>query len=194
MYPDTDSPPIPLQNSYIENLKKNLPDEVIQRYHKLKEWRVPENTYNYIFSKNLFPIITKITNELSFNPRFIGNFLGHTLKFIEGHYKKGKDFDYNIIFNLFKYIKENNLNPLIARKMLPIIYEHPQMDFDSVMTTIKFKIIDKQEIINKIPYLKEKFSKIAKTINHKNEKNWIMGHLREIAIGNIDLKELSEKI
>jgi len=78
--------------------------------------------------------------------------------------------------------------------MLPIIYEHPQMDFDSVMTTIKFKIIDKQEIINKIPYLKEKFSKIAKTINHKNEKNWIMGHLREIAIGNIDLKELSEKI
>src|SRR6056297_1234440 len=60
MYPDTDSAPVPLDKKYIENIKKNLPAEIIDQYNQLKKWGVPEDTYYYIFSKNLFPIIQKI--------------------------------------------------------------------------------------------------------------------------------------
>jgi Glu-tRNA(Gln) amidotransferase subunit E-like FAD-binding protein len=38
MYPDTDSPPIPLENDYIEKLSNNLPLDVFKRFEqKLRE-------------------------------------------------------------------------------------------------------------------------------------------------------------
>jgi len=194
MYPDTDSAPIPLENLYIESLRNRMPEEVITRFHKLREWNVPENTYKYIFSKNLFPVIESIVKDLNFTPRFIATFFGHKLKFIEGHYKKGKEFDFAMIYNMFKFIKDNNLNQLIAKKMLPVIYEHPKMDFDSVLTTINFKKYNKQDIITKIPFLKEKFGKIKHSDKPENEINWIMGHIRKIALGNADLREIAEII
>ena len=49
MYPDTDSAPIPLDNDHIEELKKDLPSDIIERYHNLKKWNVPEDTYHLYF-------------------------------------------------------------------------------------------------------------------------------------------------
>jgi glutamyl-tRNA(Gln) amidotransferase subunit E len=104
MYPDTDSPPIPLENDYIENLKKDLPTDVIDRYYQLKKWNVPEDTYTYIFKKNLFPLIERIVNELNTNPKFTGTFFGHKLKFIEGHYLPAEEFNYKIIYAMFRFL------------------------------------------------------------------------------------------
>ena len=194
MYPDTDSPPIPLENDYIENLKKDLPTDVIDRYYQLKKWNVPEDTYTYIFKKNLFPLIERIVNELNTNPKFTGTFFGHKLKFIEGHYLPAEEFNYKIIYAMFRFLLKNKLNLKLAEKMLPVIYEHPKMDFDSVLTSINFKKVSKESIFSHIPFLKEKFYEIKHADNKKNETNWIMGELSEIAIGNIDLKKLSKKI
>ena len=191
MYPDTDSPPIPLRDEYIEEIRKRLPEDVIDRYHKLKAWGVPEDTYTYIFSKDLFPLIERIVNEVEVEPSFCGTFFGHTLKFVEGHYKPSSAFNHKIIYGLFRFLKERNLDPELAKKMLPVVYQYPKMEFESVLTTIKFKTAEKGDIFNRIPFLKKKFSQIRQKAKPENEHNWIMGQLRPVALGNISLKELS---
>jgi len=194
MYPDTDSKPIPLENNYIDNLSKNLPHEVIERYHQLKKWDVPEDTYTFIFKRNHFPMIERIIKELGHNPKFVGTFFGHTLKFIEGHYEPASKFSYENIYNLFKFIKEEKLDPRIVKQMLPIVYEHPQMDFESVLVSINFKRIDKKELISLVPFLKDKFKTIRIKKEQEVEVNWIMGELWKRAVGNISLMELSKEI
>lgn len=194
MYPDTDSAPIPLTIDYIDSLKANLPEDTVDRYYKLKDWNVPEDTYTYIFSKNLFPIIEKIHTELNINPKFIGVFVGQKLKYVEGHYTTTDEFNYGLLYNLFKYLKDNNLTYELAIKMLPILYEHPKMDFDSILTTIKFKKVGKSDILSHVDFLKNKFAQIRMSDEPENEHNWVMGQLREISIGNIDLKELAELV
>lgn len=194
MYPDTDSAPIPLEDEYIETLRKRLPEEVIDRYHKMQQWGIPEDTYTYIFKKNLFPLIERIVNELQFKPGFVGTFFGHKLKFVEGHHTPSGTFDYKVIYAIFKFIKEENLDPEIIHKMIPVIYEHPMMEFESVLTTIKFKRHTKSDILNKIPFLAEKFQKIRLSHEKQDAADWIMGQLRPSAIGNIALKELVEEI
>lgn len=191
MYPDTDSPPIPLKDSYIDELKKRLPEDVIDRYHKLKAWNVPEDTYTYIFKKDLFPLIERIINELNIPPAFCGTFFGHTLKFVEGHYKPSSAFNYKIIFGLFRYLKEQGLALELARKMLPVVYQYPKMEFESVLTSIHFKPNDKNNIIGRIPFLKKKFNQVRASGHPADEHNWIMGQLRPVALGNIPLTELS---
>ncbi len=194
MYPDTDSKPIPLPEDLIVELRKHLPEEVIDRYHKLKAWNVPEDTYTYIFKKNLFPLVERIINELNINPVFVGTFFGHYLKCVEGQYTKGREFKYEMIFGLLKYLLNHKIDLQLAKRMITVIYEHPKMDFESVLTSINFKKINKEEIVKNIPFLKEKFAQIRISNRVEDEVNWIMGELYQMALGNIALSELKKLI
>jgi glutamyl-tRNA(Gln) amidotransferase subunit E len=194
MYPDTDSAPIPLADSDIDRLGQNLPTEVIDRYKQMKQWGIPEDAYTYIFSHNHFPLIQSIITECGTNPSFTGTFFGHVLKFVEGHYKPTSVFRYEQIKELFDFLKKNKLDVRLAKQMLPLLYEHPKMDFDSILVSIGFKKVDKEELFSKIPYLVQKFSEIRRSDSECDETNWIMGQLRKTATGNVNLKELYEKV
>ncbi|RLD75996.1 MAG: Glu-tRNA(Gln) amidotransferase GatDE subunit E, partial [Bacteroidetes bacterium] len=190
MYPDTDTPPKPLSNDKIEELGKDLPTDIIVRYQQLKKWNIPEDTYTYIFSKNYFLLIEKIIKELKLEPSMIGTFFGHRLKFVEGHYTPAEAFDYELIYSMFKYLLDEGLDTELAEYMLPVIYEHPKMDFDSVLTVINFKKVPEEEIIARIPFLRDKFNEIRRSDKKKDECDWIMGELRRIARGNTSMKAL----
>jgi glutamyl-tRNA(Gln) amidotransferase subunit E len=194
MYPDTDSAPIPLADDYIEELKAKLPSDVIDRYKQLKKWDVPTDTYTYIFKKNLYPLIDQMQKDLKISPKYLGTFLGHKMKYVEGHYTPADTFDYKILRGLFKYLKDEKLELELAEKMLPMVYTHPKMQFDSVLDTMKFRRVKEETIFGQIAFLKEKFRQTAKVPNEKNEHSWVMGQLRSLAIGNISLKKLHEEV
>lgn len=194
MYPDTDSAPIPLEDSYIENLKSTLPQEVVERYHILKNWNAPEDTYTYIFKKDLFPLVNKIINELGYNPVFVTTLFGHKLKHVEGQIKPAAEFNYKIVYALLKFLKDNNLLQELAWSMLPLAYKYPKLDFQSILESIKFKRASVDDILAKVPFLQKKFADIRFSDNATNEKEWIMGQLRKMSIGNINLNELSNLV
>lgn len=185
MYPDTDSAPIPLENDYIKKLSKNVPTDVIDRYNQLKQWNVPEDTYTYIFRNNLYPLIEKIVTKLKLDPKFVGSFIGHRLKFVEGHYKSADTFNYDKIFELFKFLLDNKLEITLAKRMLPTLYQYPKMDFNSLLTSINFKQVPKEEILSKVPFLKQKFKEIQVSKTDKGAIHWIMGELQKTAVGNM---------
>ncbi|MFA4852509.1 MAG: Glu-tRNA(Gln) amidotransferase subunit GatE [Bacteroidales bacterium] len=194
MYPDTDSKPIPLTDEYINNLSKDIPQEIIERYHQLQKWDVPEDAYTFIFKRNHFPLIERIIKELGYDPKFVGTFFGHRLKYVEGHYKPVSKFKHSILFHLFKFAKEQKLDVQLLKYMLPEVYEHPQIDFESALTNINFKRIDKKEIVSHIPFLKDKFKTIRKKDKPEVEAKWVMGELRKRAVGNISLTELYNNV
>jgi glutamyl-tRNA(Gln) amidotransferase subunit E len=194
MYPDTDSAPIPLENSYIKELESQLPEDIIDRHRKLKDWDVPEDTYTYIFSKNLFPLMEEIIEKTGVKPSYLGTFIGHKLKFAEGQPKVDGEINYRMILRLFEFLKSENLDFKLAEKMLPYLMEHPKMEFESIILSFKHKRNSKEDLLSRIPILKEKFA-IGKTqINEVARRNWIMGQLRNSAIGNISLQDLSKEI
>jgi len=194
MYPDTDSAPIPLENDFIELLGRNKPEEVISRYERLRNWNVPEDCFVYIFRNNLFPLMERIINELDMSPAFVGKFFGHAVKWVEGQYKPTAEFDYKIVYAMLRFIKQRNLDLGIARRMLPLVYQYPKMEFDSVLTSINFKMVSKDEITSKIPFLRKKFADIRLSKGPDVEHNWIMGQLRRQAEGNMSMSELHEAI
>ncbi|MDL2308271.1 Glu-tRNA(Gln) amidotransferase subunit GatE [Bacteroidales bacterium OttesenSCG-928-B11] len=191
MYPDTDSAPIPLSSDYIESLRKNIPEEIADRYAQLRDWGVPADTYTYILSKNFYPLIKKIVAELDIPPKFVGAFFGHRLKYLHGQYKT-IPFDMDRIYDMFNYLKSNNIDKSIARKMLTEMFKHPKMDFESILTQLNFKAIDKADIISRVSFIKDKFSPCRKDTTDGDRLNSVMGQLRSMSEGNIDLKELAE--
>lgn len=190
MYPDTDSPPIPLEDASIEKLRNEIPSEVIERYHQLIKWGVAESTMKYIFKRNLYGIIREIHEKIGIEARYIGNFIGHRLKWIEGHYPKGNGFEYKKLVDLFHFLKEHKIDYSLARKMMQVLYQNPKMEMESILISIKFKNRDHKELIGKIAFLNDKFNAIVRKDTIENRLNWIMGNLYPMAVGNIELPEL----
>lgn len=194
MYPDTDTAPIPLEDSYIEELQKEMPNEVIEHYKQLKKWNVPEDTHAYIFSRNLYPVIHELVEKSGLEPSFAGTFIGHKLKYVEGHYEKGEQFDYMQIVDLFNYLKNQNLEFNLAELMLPVLYTNPKMDFISILTSIDFKRIPAEDILGQISSLSDKFDHIRHKEDKKHKINSIMGQLRRQATGNMKFSELLKAV
>ncbi|HOI31883.1 MAG: Glu-tRNA(Gln) amidotransferase subunit GatE [Bacteroidales bacterium] len=192
MYPDTDSAPIPLEDTQIEKLRSQLPEEVIDHYHQLQAWGVPEDTYSYIFSKNLYPLIHDLTEKLQVPARYAGTFVGHTLKHAMGQYKSSA-FKYRTVYHLFDFLKQKGLEFRLAEKMIYELAAHPRMEFESVLNSMKFKSIPEAEIISKLPYIAGKFNPKKKG-KPENRFNWIMGQMRKTATGNINLTDLAKTV
>jgi len=110
--------------------------------------------------------------------------------------EKHKDFTYNRIVEMFEFLNKQKLQPSIAKLMLPIIYQHPNMDFNSVLTSLNFKRRTKDEMLAPIDYLLEKFNeiKVSKSNSPDIALNWVMGQLNRQALGNVDLKDLKKSI
>lgn len=194
MYPDTDSAPIPLEDSYISEVSKRIQQDISVRINQLNEWKVPGDTFTFILKNNLVPLVEKIQNNLGIHPRFTCTLLGHTLKHIQGQYLVNAGFTFSKIYDLLEFLKKRELDILLARQILQVIYQHPEMDFDSVLKAVDFSEIPKQEIIDQIPKLIKKYNEIGTSKNDGAGARWVMGKLSKIAMGNISLSELRKEI
>lgn len=192
MYPDTDSPPIALDDEYIQAISKSLPVSVFDRFKQLRKWRIPEDTYPYILRNNLMPLLERIVSELDLQPRFGGTLLGHTLKHIEGRYPTSPEFTFDIVFTLLKFLIQKKIDPVLARVMLDELYQHPRMDFDSVLANISFKKIPPEEILGKVPFLWQIAEKSGISSLPEARIRWMMGELHNPALGNIPLADLKD--
>jgi len=194
MYPDTDSAPIPIDDEFIERQRKDLPPPIHYRLAQLEEWEVPHDTYHYILKRNLAGLIEKINEDFDIDPKFVGTLIGHALRRIEGANSPSAGFDYRRVYDLFAFVEERKLDREIVKKMLPVVYEYPNMDFDSVLTTIDFAPMSKDEILLSIPVLNQKFDEINTSSSPQARLCWIMGNLRKLAVGNISLAALKSYV
>jgi glutamyl-tRNA(Gln) amidotransferase subunit E len=132
--------------------------------------------------------------ELDVNPKFVGTFFGHTLKFVEGHYTPADTFNYKMTLPLFGFLKDQGLDYDLVKRMIPILYEHPKLEFESVLNTLKFKKIPKEEILSKVNFLKGIYKRTGRSQQNDQALNWIMGELRPTAVGNINMTELRQEV
>ena len=126
--------------------------------------------------------------------KFIGTLFGHTLRHIESRVTPAAPFKYYTVYGLFKFLKAGELDRSIATKMLPELYAHPKMVFDSVLSAVGYKKYTRAEILSHLPDLIKKFGEIRKSDKPEAEIDWIMGNLRKIALGNMPLKELYAEV
>jgi len=194
MYPDTDSAPIPLEDSVIAEAARNIPKLVSDRINQLIRWNVPPDTFTYILKNNLLSLIEKAEKELNIPPKLTSTVLGHTLRHIQGQYPLLADFTFEKVFNMLKFLAERELDLALSKRILVHLYQHPKMDFESILISLNFKEVTKEEILGKLPFLVKKYGEIRTSHDDSAGKRWIMGHLHNLAIGNISLRELSDRI
>ena len=194
MYPDTDSAPIPLEDDEIDEAMNRLPKLVSERISQLAGWNVPEDAHTFILKNNLIPLLEKAQAELNIPARFTAGLLAHTLKHLQGQYPLLPDFSEEKVYELLKFLTHRKIDLGIAKRMLFHLYQHPKMDFESILVTVNFKEVSSEDILAKVPFLIRKYSDIRTSKDDSAGRNWVMGNLSKLATGNMSLKELSNHI
>ena len=194
MYPDTDSAPIPVEEALIERVRAAMPPEVRRRLEQFRDWKVPADTFTFLLKHNLAPLLEKAHADLGFEPRFVAALLGHDLKNLFGRYPDHADFNFQRLLDLFGFIRAEKLEKGIIKAMLPVVLQHPNMDFHSVLTTVDFKPLNREEILAPLPILREKFKKIATSKDPAAAARWIAGHVRKLALGNLPMREVAAQL
>jgi glutamyl-tRNA(Gln) amidotransferase subunit E len=192
MYPDTDSAPIPLTNDYIEALKKNIPESIADRYAQLDNWGVPKDCYKYIFTYNFFPLIKRIVSELDVCPKYIGTFFGHRLKHLHGQYGN-IPFYTDRIYDLFDFLKTENLDKAIAPDLLKLMFEHPSADIAELLEFTGYKILTREELVELMNAAASAFKPRRKGTSSEDMRNSLLGSIRPQAVGNVAFTELAKK-
>ena len=78
--------------------------------------------------------------------------------------------------------------------MLEILFDHPNMEFNSVLTSLNFRRLKKEALLAPVGFLIDKFREIRFSDDNLKTKKWLMGQLRKQAIGNISLSEYSRLV
>jgi len=194
MYPDTDSAPIPITGAKIREIEARLPSSVASRIRQFERWGIPADTHPYLLRNNLFLLLQRVIDDFDVNPVFVGSVLGHTLKHIEGTLPSAGGFTYEKVYDLFDFVHQRGLEREIIRRMLPEVYQHPKMDFESVLITIDYREAAEREILSHVPVLMQKFNEINTSDDEQAVSRWMMGKLRGLALGNMSLAHLWQKV
>ncbi len=194
MYPDTDSKPIPISQEFVEEVLDKMPLYVYERMEQLAAWGVPRDAHTYILRNNLMPDIEHISAEHDIDPKKTALLFAHNIKSLHGDgplpVKPDK------ISDLITFVKSRKLTFDIVYEMLPYLADDPKIQFSSVLDLIGYEKHNREDILKEIPLLHKMYQSFkTKSANQPfSECNWIMGQLRKLALGNMPLREVEEKV
>ena len=194
MYPDTDSAPITIKKESIDIARSKLPIDVDQRIKQLENWNIPKDAYVYLLRNNLIPLVERITKDFSAEPKFVATLLAHRLKSLQSKLAPDSPFDYERIYELFQFLKEQSIETELIIDMLPVAFKHPKLKMMSILENINFSKQSIDSILALIPPLHQKFPLIKTSKHIEAELQYVMRELHKMALGNVPLHELTKII
>jgi glutamyl-tRNA(Gln) amidotransferase subunit E len=188
MYPDTDSAPIPITEGMIDAARADLPDEVAARLERLRGWGVPEDAHPYILRRNLFPLLRSLIDEHNLPSTFAGTLIGHALRSACGD----SEVDGERLLWLVGEVQARNLCHDLLTVLVPLAYRDGEASFDTLLKSAGYALHTEAEIIDRIPELEGAFH--VNSSDTRKMRDWIMGRLRPLALGNVPLHRLAAKV
>jgi len=190
MYPDTDSAPIPIEESVIERIRASLPQSIADCSSQMQEWRVPEDCRPFILKRNLYSLLEKLVREEGLNPAFAGTLLGHTLR----HACGDSPGDVEWILDLVREVRKRQLQTEILKPILQHAFADRQASFADLLNRVGYSPASESDVLAMIPELLEQFEPRKRRTSEHAVRNWVMGRLRCAALGNVSLAKLAESI
>ncbi|MFZ2286058.1 MAG: Glu-tRNA(Gln) amidotransferase subunit GatE [Bacteroidales bacterium] len=194
MYPDTDSQPIPVTTGMLERLGRDLPADIALRFRQMNDWGIPEDARHYLLRKNLVELIERIGNDFGFSHREVGILLGHRFRNLEGRGRVARGFGYERLYDLFAFLKREELLPPVARLMLRGVVSTTEPDFKKILTDTGYAPASLTEIRSEVKQLAKNFEEISFNGNIGAAPDWIMGQLHMKAIGKLRLAEVRKEV
>jgi len=103
-------------------------------------------------------------------------------------------FRYERLYDLFAFLKREELLPPVARLMLPGVVSSAEPDFNKLLEATGYSKASMAEIRAEVKELGKKFAEISYNGNIAASVNWVMGQIYKKAIGTVRLAEVRKEV
>jgi len=189
MYPDTDSAPIPIDTVMIEAARGALPPlSITERIERMIRWKVPTDAHAFILKRNLFPLLERLHEELNLEPGLAGSLVGHVLR----HASRTLPVDEDRVIDVARAISDRGLALDILKPLISVALAAPTASLDRLLGQIGYRPSAEADVLAAIEPLCEQFE--GDRLSEADRRDWVMGQLRPIALGNVPLRSLASAV
>ena len=189
MYPDTDSAPIPIDEAMIEAARRTLPPRSIaEQVERLERWEVPADARGFILRRNLFSLTQRLHEDVGLPSRFVGSLVGHMLRRVV----RTHPIDEDRIVDLARTVSEKGLSIDILKPLVPAALADPASDVERLLERIGYRPHTKADVEAAIERLRRELD--GSGLAPDDARNWMMGWLRAIALGNVPLRDVAVEV
>ena len=175
MYPETDIPPIKIENSYLRKLKRTLPQPLTQKLEILRTtYKLSTDLANQLIVSKYLPIFEKIIKTHRVEPKIVASFFVNTLKDLK---RKNELKEENLREKHFLKLFEMFARGEIVKEAFPQIISRvsfdPEKNLEQIVDELNLRVLKKGEL-----------ERIVKKIVEEN-KELPLGKLIGIAISKV---------
>jgi len=191
MYPDTDSPPTPILENSLEQIKNNLPEPIWNCEKRLKKLGLPESLVKSLSISQNLKVFDKIVEKLDVNPMIVAVTLEEKLKWLR---RKGKNIDIisdESLYQLFEMLSENKFSKEAIPTILEFLADNPDKTVKKTIAELDIKPMSIEELQNVVDEALTQYSN-PKKINRPFKI--AMGEVMKVARNRIDGKLVKEVV
>ena len=126
--------------------------------------------------------------ECGLEPRFAGLLVGHVLR----HAARAYPLDSDRVVDIARGISERGLAVDLLRPLTPLALGEPAADLDWLLDRMGYRPYSREEVLAAIEPLCKQCE--GSGSSETDRRDWIMGQLRAIALGNVPLRDLATAV
>ncbi|MHA1790519.1 MAG: Glu-tRNA(Gln) amidotransferase subunit GatE [Candidatus Helarchaeota archaeon] len=191
LYPDTDTPPIIINDKMISEIKSNLPEYPWKIIDKIKsKFKLDEKTItDLILTQNLH-LFEKVMNNYNVEPKLIATTLLETIKAMHRDGIPVQNITDDHILSLFKALSEQKIAKEAINDVLKLMAQNPNKSLDKILKSLNLKSISEESLEEIIENVIENNKNLIKNKGEMAFKP-LMGEIMKSVRGKIDGKKVS---
>ena len=189
MYPDTDTPPTPISEKSLEQIKNRMPDPLWDTEKRLEALGLPHFLVQSLsISKNL-RIFDRIIKTLKINPMLVAVALEETLKSLqrkENNMQRPSD---ETLYQVFQSLSEKHFSKEALPTILSFLMKNPEKTVSEALTELKITPLTVDELKDVVD---EVIGKCSSSRKVDCTFDMIMGESMKVARNRIDGKTVHD--
>jgi len=147
MYPETDIPPLIIEDELLEKIKNNLPVVIEDRINNLqKNYNISNQQAQELVDYQVDDLFEEIVSTIKVKPSVVATVLTQTTKYLKRSGIPIENIKENMFKEIFKALEEGKIVKETIEEILTYLSKHPNSTVNDAIKELNIRIYTKEEI------------------------------------------------
>lgn len=191
MYPDTDTPPTPISQKSLEDIKRNMPEPLWECEKRLQSLGLPQSLVSSLSISQNLKVFDKVIGTLDVKPILVAVTLEETLKWLQRKNKNPNRLSDETLYQVFTRLSEKKFSKNALPSILAFLMENPNKTLQDALIELNIKPLSPEELTRIVDDVVAKCSNPT-AVDCAFQR--IMGEVMKIARNRIEGQVVSDAV
>ena len=191
MYPDTDTPPTPITEKTLENIRKGMPEPLWESEKRLAALGLPQSLVTSLSISRRLKLFHRIIDTLKINPMLVAVTLEETLKSMKRMGYPVETLSDETLYQVFTLFRDKKFSKEAIHSLLAFLANNPNKTIYDALAELQITPLPIEDLDGVI-------EKVVATFSNPQKNNYsfnaVMGEVMKVVRYKIDGKIVSDVV